>query len=141
MAEIAFQSRHREGGRILLVVEEGGHTVWAYLTEPDGRPARDAVVASRVDPIAREEVAKYAKTGGPPPVAQGFLNAEFQRTGDLGEIDVKWSQDGASTCVYVQQVPVAVLSMSFPKGMSRAIAKDGPWGSRWSDVEFERLFP
>lgn len=141
MDEILLEDRSGISGRFVVVIEEGGHSVWVYLTErASSRPVRDVPLASRVDPLPLHRTHEYTASGGPPPVGEGFLAPGWKRVGPLGTFMARWSADGESVCILIDGVPSAILSASTGHGASRALLKDGPWGRRWDDREYERLF-
>lgn len=142
MDEILLEDRSTVSGRYAVVIEEGGHSVWVYLTEAAStRPVCDVPLVSRVDPIPLSEVRAFAAAGGPPPIGEGYLAPGWKRDNPLGLLGTIWSTDGEAACILIDGVPCAILNAASRPGASRAILKRGPWGRPWDDAEYQRLFP
>lgn len=136
-----ISQRHAASGRWAVVDEVGTHSVWMYLTEPTKpRPVRDAFVFSRVEPISRDQVQGYAKSGGPPPVCVEFIGTGCIEDRARPPMALRWARDGESVCVMVDGIARAVASMHRERGMSRDLVKPGPWGEPWCEATFSSLF-
>lgn len=126
--------------RRFAILEDNGTSAWLYLTEPDiEKPSADAWVHNRIPAPSKEEVKSFR--GGPPPAAIGYASntaiCESPADHDWAFI---WADNGNSVAVTKDGVPVACI-VAAPKGSySRELVKDGPWGSVWSDAEFDRVF-
>lgn len=127
--------------RTAILAEEGKHSVWLYLTDAgESTPARDAFVRSLVPPISRAELSGYKDSGGPPPICEGFANPDSSSPDLSGKIQLRWSRDGESVAIVVDQAPLAMIVAGSPRGYSRAILRSGPWGEPWNEELFVRTF-
>lgn len=134
-----LESSHRDSRR-LAIVEDNGVSAWLYLTESGTRrPAADAWVYNRIAAPPTKEIASYR--GGPPPAAIGYASdSALCASPHLHEWSFIWSDNGDCVALTKDGDPVAFIVSAPKASYSRELIKDGPWGRRWSDSEFARVF-
>jgi hypothetical protein len=124
------------------ILADDGRTGILYLHAPSEDPARTGAVEAtcfvynRIDPIEPGEVPTYRP--GPPPIAKGYASAQAVcRTPTTQAWRLIWSSDGKAVALLRDDAPWAIASLDEPRGFSKAIQVQGPWGSPWSDVVYE----
>jgi hypothetical protein len=109
-----------------------------YLHAASQNPAKTGDVEAacfaynRVDPIDPGDVERYRPN--PPPIAKGYASrVAVCPKPDLHEWKLTFSAAGDAALLMRDGIPWAMISLAAPRGFSKAIEAQGPWGSPWSE--------
>ena len=131
---------HPISGRT-AVVEDAGHSVWLYLTEPGGAPiAADCWLLNRVP--APEAVDEAAAAQGPPPAVAAVVGEGAHRPApiDPATVRFRWSADGESVAALIGDEPVGCIVAGRERGMSRHLRLASPWGEPLDAAVYDATF-
>ena len=131
---------HPISGRT-AVVEDAGHSVWLYLTEPGGAQiAADCWLFNRVP--APAELDRAAAAHGPPPAVAAVVDEGAHRPApiDPAAVRFRWSPDGESVAALIDGEPVGCIVAGRERGMSRHLRLAGPWGEPLDAAVFDATF-
>jgi hypothetical protein len=124
------------------MLSEDGPTSWLYLHAPsDDREIPGQVDATcfaynRIDPIDVKDVKKYRPD--PPPIAQGYASDRAVcRNSENHRWMIIWSMDGEAVVLMRDDETWGLVSLQAPRGFSKAIQIEGPWGNPWSNEVYE----
>ena len=144
MSEDIFVCSYSEISHRHAILEDDGQTAWLYLHEPSPDPQRsgeveaDCFAYNRCQPIEVKDVQKYRP--GPPPIAKGYASDRAVcRKPDVHEWRLIWSKNGESVVLMRDGDCWCFITPDSPRGHSKAIRAEGPWGSPWSDDLYERI--
>jgi hypothetical protein len=143
MGEDILVSSYSESGQRHAMLADNGTTGWLYLHAPSADPKRTGPVDAagfaynRIDPIELQDVQRYRPE--PPPIAKGFAS-ENAICGEPNAHNWRlvWSRDGQTVVLMRDEQAWCLITPDNPRGYSRAIRAEGPWGSPWSDDVYGR---
>jgi hypothetical protein len=138
--ERPFHSVQHPVTRRWAVLEDNGTAAWLYVTEPDvPKPVADCFVYNCQPPA--DELPKSWDRAGPPPITTRYASDSAYRPGvSADRVRVGWTERGDAVTALVDDEPVAFLVVGEPRGYSRAIAVDGPYGHPWDEARFAACF-
>jgi hypothetical protein len=137
MGSDAFDDQSEASGRWARL-DTGEYLAWMLLTDVGSmRPVADVWVYNLIPPIPRDEVQRYARTA-PPPACVGFAAVNAVRTAHPDEVRFHWSHDGNAAAVEIQGQVFAFIAAVPPKGWSRNVLRDGPFGFPWDEGEYAK---
>jgi hypothetical protein len=122
------------------IFEDDERSGWLYLTEID-QPGivGDCWIYNRVPAPDPSEV--EALRQGPPPAARGFAGAEALAIDpDTSRIAFRWAEDGRAVALLIDGEPLGFLIAGERRGISRNLARSGPWGQTWDQTRYDRVF-
>jgi hypothetical protein len=137
--ELLRSEQHPRSGR-WAVFEDDGTSAWLYLTQPNTmEPVADCWLYNRVPAPAPGDVQRYRD--GPPPASTDYASTDSTRPmPDEAAIAFRWSPDGESVAVWIEQEPVGFIAHGQPRGFARHVKKTGPWGQTWDPALYQSLF-
>ncbi|GMK37049.1 hypothetical protein PCCS19_01020 [Paenibacillus sp. CCS19] len=140
MNEDIFLSDFNPISKRWVIFEDDGQTGWLYLTEAnDQKPQFDCWIYNRIQPPNEIEISKYRTS--PPPVTVEYAGENAFVTSVEGiEFKFKWSKDGNSVALLINEKPVGYIIAGNKRGFSSNLKKDGPWGSLLKQEQFEIIF-
>ena len=121
-------------GRTAVVSEEDD-SVWLYLTAPgSNRPERDCWLFNKPSAPSEPDMAIYRARSAPPPAPARFIvPAGVREPPDERRWTFAWSPAGDAVVVAVDGLPIGFASMGESRGLSRFLARSGPWGAAWDE--------
>jgi hypothetical protein len=127
-------SRSSSSRRTAIVCEEED-SVWLYLTAPDSEtPERDCWLLNKPSASPNPDMEAYRARSAPPPAPARFISPEGVR--ELPPRDrwtFRWSEAGDAVLVAVDGRPIGFVGLAYPRGISRYVVRDTPWGSTWNE--------
>jgi len=122
------------------IFEDDGETGWLYVTKPNSmEPESDCFVYNRQTPA--ESLPPDHPRDTPPRITKDFASGlAVQRPNSEDEISLRWSEAGSAALVLLRSQPAAMIVVGEPRGWSKAISRQGPFGHPWSPERYEPLF-
>ncbi len=138
--EIILQVEHPKSRR-MAILEDNEKVAYLYLTQPGvPRPARDAVVYSRVALLPSVDWKKLKETGEPPQLAADVASSRAVIADPKAkEFSFRWSQDGHSVALLRNGEPIAMATARDALGYSKAIAKRSRLAKAWDEKRYVEL--
>jgi hypothetical protein len=135
-----LQSQHHQSRRY-AILEDDGRIAYLYLTERGERmPVRDAVVYTRA-PLAKAQDWDRVKRGAPPELSLDIASPSavvpFPKA---SEFSFRWAADGESVAILRKGSPVAMASIRYKLGHSKAVFVPSPLANPWDAGAFSTLF-
>lgn len=120
--------------------EDHGHSGWLYLTQPNSPVVvADAWIYNRIPAPSQAEITQFKTTSPPAAASYAHSNAEFTPLqSDIFKF--KWSPDGRSVALLINSIPFGFIPPGVPRGYSKHLIKNGPWGHKWDEQLFLILF-
>jgi hypothetical protein len=139
--DIFLQSQNSISGRY-AVLEDNGKVAFLYLTEPQiAKPARDAIVYSRIPPASSVDWEQIKRTREMPPLYKDIASADAVISSpEESEFAFKWSGDGHAVAILRNGIPLAFITMKERLGFSRAVIKPTPLANPWDQNLYSSLF-
>lgn len=128
-------------GRTAVIADEGD-SVWLYLTHPsDEEIERDCWLFNTPTAPAEPDPAVYEAQSAPPPAPAHLITDEGTRAvPQERSFRVRWSADGESAAVWLDETPIGLVTMSEERGISRYLREAAAWGRPWDEAVFAALF-
>jgi hypothetical protein len=131
---LLLKSTSAVSGRTAVVFEEED-SVWLYLTAPgSGRRERACWLFNKPSAPPDPEMAIYRAQSAPPPAPASYIIPGGVREPAAAERWIfTWSRSGDAVVAAVDGLPLGFASISEKRGVSRYVARSGPWGSEWDE--------
>jgi hypothetical protein len=144
MEEVILVESYSSTSRRHAMVADDGCTGWLYLHAPSENPQQSGAVDAtcfvfnRGEPIDVAEVSKYRPA--PPPIATGYASKSARcAEPETHQWRLVWSIDGEAVLLMKDDELWCLITPGRPRGYSRAIQAEGPWGSAWSEAVFQGI--
>ena len=136
---LCFESAVSE--RTALVADEGD-SVWLYLTRPGATDVeRDCWLFNKPSAARAPDFSTYEAADLPPPApADIIVPGGVSDVPDEEHWSVRWSEDGETVAVAIDEVEIGVVSASEPRGFARYLSAASPWGNPWDPALLKQLF-
>jgi hypothetical protein len=140
MAEILIKSQNAVSGRY-AVIEDNGSSCWLYLSDISSEGiAKDAFVYSPIKPQEKLNIEEI-KSGEAPVLTNSFASESAVLINpDETLLTIMWSNDGHSVSVKYANNPLAFVQGIKLGGYSKSLSKDGAFGQKWNQTEYDATF-
>ncbi len=140
MGDDVFVSEKNLVSKRWAVFEEDDNAGWLYLTEVNQtKPIANCWIYNKVKAPIFSEIEKYRPEA--PPASIEFVDVNYLRL-DVNEADVsfKWSNDGNSVAVSIQDTPMGFIIFGEKRGYSRNLIKKCDWGNVFDGDKYALYF-
>ncbi len=141
MSEEQLASSYSERSKRHAILAQDSNTAWVYMHGPQTAPATPGPVDATCfaynlcDLIATKDVKNYRPA--PPPIAVGYgSDVAVCRKPMEHRWQLRWSEDGNVVVLLRDGDPWCLVSTDEPRGYSKAIQAEGPWGNPWSEAVY-----
>jgi hypothetical protein len=121
------------------VFEDDGISGWLYLTEPESqKPIADSWIYNRVS--VKESAEEYMSRGTAPPAPLSYAGPDAEMAADESDFSLLWAGDGESVALFINRSLVGFIVSGGPRGYSRNLVKEGPWGIPLDEELYRTVF-
>ena len=144
MSEDFIACSYSEQSQRHAILAHDSRTGWVYLHAPSSDPESTGPVEAtcfaynRCELIDVKDVQSYRP--GPPPIAKGYgFDAAVCPDPTDHQWRLVWSRDGEAVLLVRDEECWCLTSIAEPRGYSKAIRAEGPWGSPWSEDVYKGI--
>jgi len=144
----AIVTEHHGGSCRTALIADEGDSIWLYLTEPGTTAiAADCWLFNRVitptGAVLKEQLSAYRTRGLPPPAPADVTADRGIRYGPLQALDLRleWSREGDAVSAREGGQVIGFIVIKQPRGFSRFLVRECPWGAPFDGELYERSFP
>ena len=136
---VLIKEKNKKSG-YSFVVEDYGYYFWAVLYKKDSfSPVCSCFIGTNRNPLSVSEMP--APFNGNPPISESFASDQAV-LGSFSnkDLNVKWNKSGELVIVYLKEQPLCLLDGKNKKSFSKAVKKNGSYGSIWDTNLFHQAF-
>lgn len=137
---MSLKSEQHPHSRRWAVVGDEGDSVWLYLTAPDSqRPIADCWLLNTIP--APDDVSAYRASKSAPAATREFAGPHARGVvPEARAVRFQWSADGESVAVVVADELLGFIAAGQPRGFSRHLIAEGPFGHPLDQRLYADLF-